>query len=82
MGRESTRHELVLPAPQVVRRALGPEGIRAELVLTRFDGEPLTATEERLARAVMALVDAEHEVSLAQPLDETPLPPVRRGKRP
>ena len=82
MERDATKGGLVLPAPQVVRRALGPEGIRAELVLTRFDGAPLTETEVRLARAVLALVDAEHEVTLAPPLDDTPLPAMKRSRMP
>ena len=81
MERSPTRQELLLPAPQAVRRALGPEGIRAELVLTRYDGAPLTDTEMRLVRAVLALLDAEHEVALARPIDETPLPPMGRSRK-
>jgi hypothetical protein len=80
MERDPKHPGLVLPAPQVVRRALGPEGIRAELVLTRLDGTALTETQMRLAKAVLALIDAEQEVSLAGPVDATPLPGLRRKK--
>lgn len=81
MQKEQAKDALVLPAPRGVRRALGPEGIRAELVLTRLDGGPLSETQVRLARAVLALLDAEQEVSLASPGDPTPLPPLKRGPR-
>lgn len=81
MASNPTNRALVVPAPQAVRRALGPEGIRAELVLTRYDGEPLSETEMRLARAVLALLDAEHEVALARSIDDTPLPPMQRKTR-
>ncbi|MDB4928533.1 MAG: hypothetical protein JWM10_1017 [Myxococcaceae bacterium] len=81
MERDPKHPGLLLPAPQAVRRALGPEGIRAELVLTRLDGTPLNETQVRLAKAVLSLIDAEHEVSLAGPVDATPLPPLRRSAR-
>ncbi|TAK22526.1 MAG: hypothetical protein EPO40_28270 [Myxococcaceae bacterium] len=63
-----------------MKRALAPEGIRAELVLSRYDGEALTETEVRIARAVLSLIDAEQEVSLATSFEDTPLPPLKRKK--
>nr|MBK7068890.1 hypothetical protein [Deltaproteobacteria bacterium] len=80
MESDLTKRELVLPAPSAVKRALAPEGIRAELVLSRYDGEALTETEMRIARAVLSLIDAEQEVSLAKPFEDTPLPPLKRKK--
>jgi len=80
MESDLTKREFVLPAPYAVKRALAPEGIRAELVLSRYDGEALTETEMRIARAVLSLIDAEQEVSLAQPFEDTPLPPLKRKK--
>ena len=50
MESDQTKRELVLPAPNAVKRALAPEGIRAELVLSRYDGEALTETDRALSR--------------------------------
>lgn len=81
MAKEPRQPGLVLPAPQIVRRALAPEGIRAELVLTRLDGTALSETEVRLAKAVLSLIDAEQELSRATSVDETPLPKMERRSR-
>ena len=80
MESDPTKRECVVPAPAAVRQALAPEGIRAELVLTRYDGEALTETEVRIAKAVLALLDAEQELSLSTPFEDTPLPPMERKK--
>lgn len=81
MEKDVRPHKLVVPAPRAVRRALAPDGIRAEMVLTRLDGSPLTETQARLAKAVLALLDAEQELSFATSLDKTPLPATERKSR-
>ena len=81
MESDPTKRGCVLPAPMAVRQALAPEGIRAELVLTRYDGEELTETELRLAKALLSLLDAEQDISRSKPFEDTPLPPMERKKR-